>query len=465
MEVLPTDSTNKATINPTSTDLVLGMDTEDEAAVTVTIPKTVGVNRADVYLLADTTSSMGSTLNAVKTGAKQILDAPYAGIDIAFGVGDYRDLPHTNPPFRHEVAITRTKSQVQAGIAEWLPQGGSDRAESQLYALNALAGGPGGERVGWRSDSKRIVVWFGDAPGHDPICKAISGLDEDITEASVRARLVEQGITVIAISVSGNGLDQDPIRVSADYARVCDVGGEPGQATRIADETGGKHVTGINPSEIVSTIIELIDAAIRDIGEVTLVPSEAIAPFITSITPASFSNLEGELEHELAFTVNCKGVIPCINTDAVHAGALNAVADGAMIASQSVQITVPACNPLRLTRFVLVNAETNEDIRVIEEGDILDLNELPDGLNVRVEAGDGVKSVTFAMTPNNNPHFKGEENERPYSLFGDIGDDYNEGTFSIGAHSLSASPFSELRATGDEGETLSVNFQVVNGAV
>ena len=114
------------------------MDTEDEAAVTVTIPKTVGVNRADVYLLADTTSSMGSALNAVKTGARQILNAPYAGIDIAFGVGDYRDLPETNPPFRHEVAITRNKSQVQAGIVEWLPRGGKDRAESQLYALNAL---------------------------------------------------------------------------------------------------------------------------------------------------------------------------------------------------------------------------------------------------------------------------------------------------------------------------------------
>ena len=60
-------------------------------------------------------------------------------------------------------------------------------------------------------------------------------------------------------------------------------------------------------------------------------------------------------------------------------GQFDAIADGANITSQAVRITVPACNPNRLTQFILVNADTNEDIRVIEDGDTLDLSTLPCG--------------------------------------------------------------------------------------
>ena len=66
------------------------------------------------------------------------------------------------------------------------------------------------------SREKLLMVWFGDAPGHDPICTAVSGAP-GITEATATAKLVAQGITVLAISTANPGLDGDPKAGAADY--------------------------------------------------------------------------------------------------------------------------------------------------------------------------------------------------------------------------------------------------------
>src|SRR3989304_1114398 len=93
---------------------------------------------------------------------------------------------------------------------------------------------------GWRRGPQPIVVWFGDAAGHDPICTAISGYPTNITEASVIADLnISPKITVLAISVATPGLDDDPIASSFSYTVCGTPGGAPGQATRIAAATPG----------------------------------------------------------------------------------------------------------------------------------------------------------------------------------------------------------------------------------
>src|SRR5205823_3556385 len=180
-------------------------DTLDET-ITVTIPKNAGPVKADVYFLADTTGSMGGIIAAVKAGANGILTAPaFAGMDIVFGVGNYKDFASGDPyGFQHQVNPTNVAATVTAGINAWSASGGNDIPEADLFALNAVAQPPGGS-IGWRASSKRIVVWFGDAPGHDPTCTAVSGAPT-VTEASATANLVAQGITVLAISTATPGL-------------------------------------------------------------------------------------------------------------------------------------------------------------------------------------------------------------------------------------------------------------------
>jgi hypothetical protein len=293
---------------------------------------------------------MGSHIAAVQAGANQILnDLAALGIDIAYGVGSYNDFP--GPPtlaFQHQLSPTSSTAAVTAAIGTWAASGGGDYPEGQLFALDQLAVPPGGT-IGWRAGAERIIVWFGDAPAHDPVCSAISGLSYTITEATATAKLVAEQITVLAISVTTPGLDDNPAPSSFDYNAACGApGGTAGQGTRIANATGGIFVTGINPSTIVSTITSLITTAVTTINNLSLVPTGGIAPFVTSISPAGgYGPLASDQTHVLPFDVVFTGVVPCTSETQVFTGTIDAVADGGVVASKTVTITVPPCESRR----------------------------------------------------------------------------------------------------------------------
>jgi hypothetical protein len=334
-------------ISPSENHLVLKQgDTHDETVV-VTIPPDVTVPRADVYFLADTTGSMTDVLAAVQAGANTILSALRAvGLDLRFGVGNYKDFPGDPFAFQHQLNPTSVVAQVTSAINAWSASGGGDTAEGQFFAFHRLAEAQGGS-IGWRSAVKRIVVWFGDAPAHDPVCAAIAGLAGDVTEASVTGGLVAERIVVLAISVSNPGLDADPRPISSDYQTVCGApGGAAGQATRIATATGGQFTAGIDPGTIVTTIVDMVKAAVSQIDNVRLVAAGATAPFVTSITPpAGYGPLPTDRAHRLEFRVTFTGTAPCRETEQVFHGALNLVVDDVPVAQKPVEITVPACIP------------------------------------------------------------------------------------------------------------------------
>jgi hypothetical protein len=87
--------------------------------------------------------------------------------------------------------------------------------------------------AGFRPGSTRIVVWFGDASGHDP---SIGGE----TLASTIAALQAAGVRVIAVPVNsgfGDGLDAT------------------GQATAIVNATGGVLLAAATPQQVTNAII------------------------------------------------------------------------------------------------------------------------------------------------------------------------------------------------------------------
>jgi hypothetical protein len=343
-----------ATINPAVNDFTINPGQTFDETITVTIPANAGATKADVYFLADTTGSMGGILAAVQAGANMVLSSLSGlGIDIFFGVGNYKDFLSGDPyGFQHQVSLTNTAATVTAGINAWSATGGSDTPEADLFALNSLAQPPGGT-IGWRSGSKRIIVWFGDAPGHDPVCKAASGAAFDVTEANATANLVAQNIAVVAISTATPGLDDDPKLGESDYDATCGApGGTPGQATRITTATGGALATGINPGNIVNTIISLVKAAVAGYTNVNLVSSASIAGFVSSIDPpGGYGPLPGDKDQTLTFTVHWKS-IPCTSTAQVVLGSLDVIADGNVLVSKRVRITVPPCAFTYSVKFV-----------------------------------------------------------------------------------------------------------------
>jgi len=229
----------------------------------------------DIYFLCDTTGSMGPIIAAMQANAGAILAAVVAAQPSAqFGVGAYQDFPiPASSPFCYEnrQSITSDTAAVQAAIDGWTLCWGGDGPEGQFYALDRLAEGTG---IGWRGIGTKIVVWFGDAPAHDPVPMAATGLGYDITEATVTNDLVAAGIKVIAISWDSGapspyrlGLDDDPNVAGGDYAAAYGTieDGSLGQASRIAAETGGAYLFAATPEEAVEAVLVGIEQLTTDV--------------------------------------------------------------------------------------------------------------------------------------------------------------------------------------------------------
>lgn len=339
------------TIDPNTNVFTLREGEVTSETLTVTVEAQAVTSKADVYLLADTTGSMYYILDSVKSGAGTLVNEIVAALpetDLRFAVGNYKDFPYDPYAFDHQLSLTSDLSAVQAAIGNWTSGGGYDGSEGQFFALDRLAddADPAGGSIGWRGDAEKIVVWFGDAPAHDPVCGAISGLPYDITEASVTTKLTDANISVIAIStITGYpaGLDDDPTSPANDYSGYCSIDGTPGQATRISAATGGTHVTGIDPETIVPTIVELVEAQVKIIENLSLVPAGDIVPFVTEIDPAGgYGPIDTSSTTTWDFDVTFTG-IPCGETDQTYNGTIDVVADGSVEAQKTVEITVPRC--------------------------------------------------------------------------------------------------------------------------
>ena len=332
------------TINPSVNDLRLTPGQVFTEDIHVTIPATPDA-LFDVYFLADTTGSMGGILAGVKTGASNILNT-LGGMfpNMAFGAGNYKDFLSGDAfCFQHQQSLVVNPAGPLAAINAWsAPSGsGGDLPEGQFFALDQIATSP---TIGWRPGAQRILVWFGDAPGHDPICAGLPGVPTAITEAILISHLKAgpNPIKVLAIStISGedpNGLDGTPSQGSYTCANT----GTAGQGTRIATQTGGSFTTGVNAATISGTIIALVTAATNLFNNIKLVASGGTAPFVTSITPAGGYGPVDNKGHDYVFKVTFTGP-PCRDTDQVFTGTIDVVADGKVVAQKTVKLTVIAC--------------------------------------------------------------------------------------------------------------------------
>ena len=314
--------------------------------ITVTIPAQAIGEKVDVYFLADNTGSMGPAIANVKAGASSIMSTLLGmGLDIQFGVGNYQDF--TDPvAFQNQQVITANTAAVTTAINNWGPHNGGDGPEANLYGLQQVA-----SVAGWRPGSMKFIVWFGDAPGHEPVCAAVWVGGFNITRATVISALKAvtapnqpNGIAVLGISVNtgpgSTGLDGPS---TGGYAG-CPSNGLSNQATDITTASGGSLSNNINPGAVATTILNALIKAVQ-IQNVHLVPSGAIASFVTSITPAGgFGPLDPTKPHTLTFEVVFeRGAERCLLRDQVFTGSIDVVMDKAVVAKKPTKITIPKC--------------------------------------------------------------------------------------------------------------------------
>ena len=366
LAVCPIVGADGITAAPQSIQIELPEGAVTTRRVTIEVPAGATCSRVDIYLLADTTFSMATVISVLQAGSDQIVDevmAAWPNVDLAFGVGNYRDFGGDLPAFDHQLPPTSDAVAVRGAIDTWFGEGGDDVAEAQLFALEQLAAdhNPDGGTIGWRSGAKKVIIWFGDAPGHDPICTAISDLPYDISEAFLISRLQTAGITVVAVStiqagMTGNAsgaaldisgqweyLDHDPTPYSESYRDICPIDGQQGQASRITASTSGTHLMGISSDMIVSTLRDIISAQIGSIGEIKLRPGGEIAPLVRSISPETYGPIDGNAEHSLPFDVVFEGTVPCQSSPQALSGTLDVLVDGSVADEVAVSITIPPC--------------------------------------------------------------------------------------------------------------------------
>ena len=111
--------------------------------------------------------------------------------------------------------------------------------------------------------------------------------------------------------------------------------------------------------------------------------------------------------------------------------------------------------------FVLINSNDNSDIRVLKDGDEINLYGMQTtNLNLRADTIGIVESVRFDLDGQSG--FK-TDSAMPYALGGeDKGDYYRVNRISnLGFHTVTATPFSENRGAGQEGKPMTVTFTVV----
>ena len=115
--------------------------------------------------------------------------------------------------------------------------------------------------------------------------------------------------------------------------------------------------------------------------------------------------------------------------------------------------------------FVLVDSATGQDIRTLQDGDEIDLEDYSE-ITIRVQTEPAtVGSVEFLLDgsptyPDGTPR---HENNAPYALDGDTEGRFNPWRAPIGAHTITATAYARANASGAVGPARSIRISIWRG--
>lgn len=189
----------------------------------------------DLALVIDTTGSMGDDIAQVRSYATELVRTTSEVTKSArFALVTYRDHPeHTGSDIdyssRIDQSFTAEAGVVQSAVDSLTVDGGGDRSESVHSGMMAAIG------LEWRPGVKKILVWLGDAPPHEP--EPVTGLTaDDVVEAA---------------------FEVDPVEVYA-----IDTGGGGTVVGDIAERTNGEVFSAGDPADVVDALQKATELAL-----------------------------------------------------------------------------------------------------------------------------------------------------------------------------------------------------------
>ncbi|MDF9796528.1 hypothetical protein OKW21_001791 [Catalinimonas alkaloidigena] len=120
-------------------------------------------------------------------------------------------------------------------------------------------------------------------------------------------------------------------------------------------------------------------------------------------------------------------------------------------------------SPLSVSNITLINAEANQEIQIINEGDIINLKELPTTLlNFEAHPYPATVGSIYIELSGSMDHQQ-TENLAPYALFGDNPRGiYNGQELLPGQYQITATPYSDKLLGGVAGTPKTVNFTLID---
>ncbi|MFV0492195.1 MAG: VWA domain-containing protein [Pseudorhodobacter sp.] len=312
-----------------------------EVGESVTFTKTVTVSagsptdaKLDVFFLADTTGSMSGQISSARSSASAILSGLSAYGDVQMGVGEYKD---TRDSFTYRTNLGLTdisdSASIQTAIDTWSARGGGNFPEGNLIALQSVA-----NDTDWRADSTRVVVMFGDAPGH------VGGAYP--SESDVTGALNAENITLHIGNTYGTSL----AGMNAASGTIV-----AGQANRFAAATGGTVVTlSSSGAGMVDLILDAVDTTFASYSSVDLgIPTIdgldiSYTPLFTTPADGWTREEERSFEFEVTFAATEAGVYDFNIPALVDGGQVALERDIVTVTDDVAAVPLPAALPLYL---------------------------------------------------------------------------------------------------------------------
>ena len=322
---------------------------------------------SDIVFALEAGAGMAAFLPGVKGAAEDAMLALAAdGLDVRFASLAFQDYPAAYSSFGYSLGdstvvtygvagmvpysltqpLTATPAAVVASFAGVQAAAGGDPPASYSRALHEsiaeLSGAPDPAfgPLGYRADAARLVVVFGDSVPHDnDLNEGVAGAATIFTTGGDpgRNQTIEEAANPAGIGVGNDDLDWQQVLAAMQTARVRLIRYElspfyAGLWANWAQRTGGQSVT---PLDDLAAVLR---AGMLDTGPVAAVSLQAETGFAAwlNVTPVLHQNVA--LPAVLPFVVT---VTPPAGTPpGLYTFAVNLLADGEVLATQQVSITV-----------------------------------------------------------------------------------------------------------------------------
>ncbi len=116
-----------------------------------------------------------------------------------------------------------------------------------------------------------------------------------------------------------------------------------------------------------------------------------------------------------------------------------------------------------ITCFSLIDANTNAPKLILEDGGSYPINNLAlSSLNIEASIATGQEFKSYKLNLEGALTVSRIENNAPYAVFGNLGDDFFGRTFPAGTYTIEAIPFTGINASGKAGVPLKISFELIN---